>query len=250
MILCVSFLILGKLRSFKEIFPESEEVSPENLMKQLCCTEAPDEDCFFTSCPVCNSKMEAFKEKLKSLLIAENVEEVEFHQWAFTDNAQKEFHVMSTENFCSEFIHMMNAFKTHHYVNKMQSIFTYQLKKNLQNGEALVMMDFAENYSIKTQNEVQQAYFKPQQVSILTIYVYIQVEDQLKEQSFVCLTDDTRNAKTPTVYTGYKKLQVLLDEMFPRRIFTNILTDGCAGISICSPSFCIGFAIDLLLICC
>ena len=74
-------------------------------------------------------------------------------------------------------------------------------------------------------------YFRKKQISILTIYVYMQVGDQLKEQSYVALTDDVRHAKTATVYTSYRKLQAILDDKFPKRVFTYILTDGSAAAS-------------------
>ena len=173
--------------------------------------------------------MDSFEEKLKSLLEAADIENVEFTQWAFTDNDQKDSHVMSVSEFCSEFVKIMVAFKTHNFISKKQSSFTYQLKKNLPDYNALILMDFAENYSIKTQNEVQNAYFRKKQISILTIYVYMQVGDQLKEQSYVALTDDVRHAKTATVYTSYRKLQAILDDKFPQRVFSYILSDGCAG---------------------
>ena len=165
------------------------------------CSETPDEECILSSCAACDARIEAFEVKLKDLLHAENITNIEFSQWAFTDKGQKEFNVMTVENFCSEFIKSMVAFRTHNFIDKIQSKFIYNLKKNLPSGSVLILMDFAENYHVKIQNEVQNAYFRPTQISILTIYVYLKVEDQLKEQSFVALSDDLRHAKTATVYT-------------------------------------------------
>ena len=80
-----------------------------------------------------------------------------------------------------------------------------------------------------SQNEVQQAYFKKLQISMLTVYVYMLVNGQVKEQSYVVLTDDCRHEKTPSVWASYKKLVVKLDELFPARTRTILVTDGCAG---------------------
>ena len=95
----------------------------------------------------------------------------------------------------------------------------------------LISMDYAENYSCVSQNEVQKAYFRKVQISMLTVYVYMMVQSELKEQSYVVLTDDTRH-KTPAVYSSYQKLNMKLDKMFPPRSHTIIMTDGCAGIDI------------------
>ena len=103
-------VFLGNLASFKELFPPAEEPSPENLIKMLMCSESPDEDCFFSSCPVCEAKVNSFEEKLKSILEAENIENLEFSQWAFTDGKQKDFYVMNASKFCSEVMKSMVAF--------------------------------------------------------------------------------------------------------------------------------------------
>ena len=125
----------------------------------------------------------------------------------------------------------MNSFKLHYFLNKQQSKYLYNLKKNPPEGTMLISMDYAENYSCVSQNEVQKAYFRKVQISMLTVYVYMMVQSELKEQSYVVLTDDTRH-ETPAVYSSYQKLNMKLDKMFPPRSHTIIMTDGCAGIDI------------------
>ena len=92
-------------------------------------------------------------------------------------------------------------------------------------------MDYAENYSCVTSNEVQTAYFNKKQVSMLTVYVYMSYEDQgVTGQSYVILSDDTRHEKSGSVYASYKKLNKAIEEKFPSRSLTYVCTDGCAGV--------------------
>ena len=67
---------------------------------------------------------------------------------------------------------------------------------------------------------------------MLTVYCYMLVDGKVKEQSYVVLTDDTRHAKTASVWASYKKLSVRLNDSFPARSHTVLVTDGCGGSSI------------------
>ena len=64
---------------------------------------------------------------------------------------------------------------------------------------------------------------------MLTVYCYMLVDGKVKEQSYVVLTDDTRHAKTASVWASYKKLSVRLNDSFPARSHTILVTDGCGG---------------------
>ena len=90
-------------------------------------------------------------------------------------------------------------------------------------------MDYAENYACVTAQEVQIAYFNKKQVSMLTVYVYMSLEEGVTGQSYVILSDDTRHEISGSVYASYAKLSKLLDEKFPSRKKTIMVTDGCAG---------------------
>ena len=61
------------------------------------------------------------------------------------------------------FLHFGNSladYRTHKFLEKKQIPFVMGLRTTLPENEVLVSMDYAENYSVVNQDEVQQAYFR------------------------------------------------------------------------------------------
>ena len=55
-----------------------------------------------------------------------------------------------------------------------------KLKENIQNNEAVVIMDYAENYTCRFQNEVSNAFLDTNQVTIHPMMPYYKVNDDKK----------------------------------------------------------------------
>ena len=53
-------------------------------------------------------------------------------------------------------------------------------------------------------------------------------DDKIQHQSFVILCNDTKH-DTPSVYTGYKKIQNWIKSEVPGVRHTHIISDGCAA---------------------
>jgi len=51
------------------------------------------------------------------------------------------------------------SFKTHFLVKRVQQDYFQKIKSNLKPTELAIRIDFAENYRLTNQNEVQSAYF-------------------------------------------------------------------------------------------
>ena len=228
--LLITTSLLMNLEGFKLLVPNSEKVSPKDIVQLLVCSEDPGESCYMSSCENCKNKAEDLKNELKSVLCNANIESIEYSQWRFQDKSQKMTFSETVDEFCGDFVNSMNEFKIHFFISKKQSSYLYNMKKNLPIGVMMIYQDFAENYSCVTSNEVQTAYFNRKQVSMLTVFVYMSTEDQgIVSQSYVILSDDTRHEKSGSVYASYQKLCNVLDEKFPTRNKTIMVTDGCAS---------------------
>ena len=81
--------------------------------------------------------------------------------------------------------------KTHKFVAEKQSGTVHQLKKNLPDGHAIVMMDYAENFNCVRQRTPQFTHWVQKQISILTAMVYVHVDGETHSQSFVVLSNFT-----------------------------------------------------------
>ena len=96
-------------------------------------------------------------------------------------------------------------------------------------NEAILQIDYSENFKITNQSEIQSAYYFDTQVSLLGAHVIFCQEDGLKkEKSFVVLSDITKH-DTSTVYCCYKKIQAWIQNEVPNLQKTSLITDGCAA---------------------
>ena len=104
------------------------------------------------------------------------------------------------------------------------------MRKNVPPHPAVVFLDYSENYKIVHQDEVQTAYYRDKQVSMLGAYAYYNTGDGegIKEKGMVVLSD-CLNHKTEAVYTGYRHVQSTLKECDPDLMKTTLVTDGCAA---------------------
>lgn len=94
----------------------------------------------------------------------------------------------------------MPNFLEHVFVKRKQSNYFEERKSNLQQGEAVVQVDFAENYSCKNQDEIQSAHWHQEQITLFTVAVWTRNEDKdLICESHVIISDDLEHEKTSVV---------------------------------------------------
>ena len=83
----------------------------------------------------------------------------------------------------------------HVYVKRQQSAFFDAKKANLTQSEALVQVDFAENYTCKHQDEVQSAHWHQQQITLFTVAVWTNNGSETTCKSHVIVTDELSHEK-------------------------------------------------------
>ncbi|KAG1670077.1 Regulating synaptic membrane exocytosis protein 2 [Nymphon striatum] len=93
----------------------------------------------------------------------------------------------------------METLRAHNFISKSQSSFLSLSKDNLKDGEAIVLLDFAENYSFVVQDAVQGYYWDNSQATIHPFTVYHKVEGSLKCTSLCVISDHMRH-DTATVH--------------------------------------------------
>ena len=89
----------------------------------------------------------------------------------------------------------MPYFLQHVYVKRQQSAFFDGKKANLTQSEALVQVDFAENYTCKHQDEVQSAHWHQQQITLFTVAVWTNNGSETTCKSHVIVTDELSHEK-------------------------------------------------------
>ena len=89
----------------------------------------------------------------------------------------------------------MPYFLQHVYVKRQQSAFFDEKKANLTQNEALVQVDFAENYTCKHQDEVQSAHWHQQKITLFTVAVWTNNGSETTCKSHVIVTDELSHEK-------------------------------------------------------
>ena len=109
-------------------------------------------------------------------------------------------------------------------------------KENLNENEALVVMDFAENYSCRYHNEVQSAFWDTNQVTIHPMMAYYFVETQedngeiktLRNHAVIGISNK-RKHDADSVEMFRTNLRDILKKKNPKINKIYELTDGCAS---------------------
>ena len=100
----------------------------------------------------------------------------------------------------------MPYFLQHVYVKRQQSAFFHEKKANLSQHEAIVQVDFAENYTCRHQDEVQSAHWHQKQVTLFTVAVWINNGSEIICESHVIVTNELSNKKTVAVMMSHRSV--------------------------------------------
>lgn len=119
-----------------------------------------------------------------------------YTQWCTNDGAvDKTPHIGTNAEAVQLLKEKMKLFPLHCYNIFRQHKELSHLKTILAEGEIIVHEVFAENYSIKQQNEIMSAHWSSKQVSIFMAVVYFMHESSLQHLSYAIVSDDVTHDK-------------------------------------------------------
>ena len=97
------------------------------------------------------------------------------------------------ENFIEDFLIEIKEFPDH--VKRIQTQYRAlkNLKENLTADEAIIQMDFAENYECQTQEEIQSAYWDKTAITLHPVVAFFKKNGSLDHKSIVSISDDQRH---------------------------------------------------------
>ena len=140
-------------------------------------------------CDLCPS-VANLREYLQSLFEDTN-DEILFKQWTTVDRAEIVTMITTVQEFIEIFIEKLAVLLPHSYISKAQINYYKAKKEALSEGEVLITMDFAENYSFQVQNEVQGFHWTNSQVTVHPVVCYYKSSnsDCVQHCSLVFLSD-------------------------------------------------------------
>ena len=175
--------------------PENHEIS--DLLLEIVCSMT-DRSCMLHLCENCPGKacLMTYLTNLFSQHDIDLEDTVNFKQWGHTYRTD----IMSLQLPLNEFIEkvcdIFDALRQHHYITKAQSSYLRTLKDNLSSDTAVVLMDFAENYSFLIQDAVQGFYWDNSQATLHPIVVYVLQDEMMKCLSFCVISDCLKHDTT------------------------------------------------------
>ena len=148
-----------------------------------------NEDCMFGNCEVSKSK---FQENYTCSFTELEKNEVSWFQWTTEVRAEKEADSGTLKTCLALLQNQLPTFLVHVYIKRKQSQHFEEEKLHADGHHVVVQVDFAENYAIIQQDEIQSAHWSHGQVSIFTACANIG-DDQVK--SFEIVSDDLEHGK-------------------------------------------------------
>ena len=115
---------------------------------KLCVFSTENSDCMLHHCDLCPEQTVAcniLKEQLLLNYIFGDL--VKYKQWVSTDRSNLEEHVGDLDYFLDKLTSMFFELTKHHFIAKKQSEFLRVKKASLKFDEAVLILNFAENYS-------------------------------------------------------------------------------------------------------
>lgn len=208
------------LKSLSEMVPSVPKVA-KDFLNTICC-DIKDEVCMTSNCKKCYSICDILPLKLN---LNQNAR---WKQWIPNDKRTEVKYEEGTLQLLLEKLeNKLKKFKQHFYVHHTQSRFFRDIKENIKRHEAVLQMDFAENFTFVSQDEVQNAHWNQAQATIFTACAWLQTETGLKSHSFAIISNELTHNKESVWYF----LKLITDYLKTEKELTTIhvFSDGCAA---------------------
>ncbi|CAF0901140.1 unnamed protein product [Didymodactylos carnosus] len=154
------------LKSLDKCIAEKVCSSLETFTQSLVCN-TENEECMFSQCPLCEN---FFRDKVEQKVIDGNVQ-IKWLQWANENGrAEKKEYSGSVDEAVQLLGSKIEHFKFHVFVKREQSKYFEKLKTDVTDEKVVCQVDFAENYGMKEQDEVQSAHWYTKTMSIFYVW--------------------------------------------------------------------------------
>ena len=149
-------------------------------------------------------------------LLADETDEVVYYkQWVTADRTTLQDCSKPLGEFLEDLVEKLDNLTSYHFIAKHQSQYLTSLKEELPANEAVLILDFAENYSFVVQDAAQRYHWDNSQATLHPFVAYVQQDGQLKHIC-MCVISDHLKHDTITVYSFLKVIIPSLKENYPQ----------------------------------
>ena len=174
-----------------------------------------NKECMLHQCTQCPKNTSKLEEKLFELIGQfEEEDTIEFNQWVTTDRSDLVIQLVSIPDYVNMVMEKLVKLTAHSYISKCQSKYLKNLKEEVPSNSAIILGDFAENYSFVVQDEVQGFHWNNLQCTLHPAVVYYK-ENQVLHSTSYCIISDDNNHDVPMVYEVQKSIINNLKQKIP-----------------------------------
>ncbi|XP_050340402.1 uncharacterized protein LOC126766718 [Bactrocera neohumeralis] len=164
------------------------ELNYRDTFKDMMC-DAANPDCHLANCENCPGPS-MIANKLKILLEQNGVSQIQFQQWTSTDRCELLLNSSSREEFLQQLIKDLPAVAKHDFLARSQAAYFEEMKRNVNEGEFIVTLDFSENYTCQVQDAVQSQHWANVQATLHPYVVYYKKNNAVKNENYVLISEN------------------------------------------------------------
>jgi hypothetical protein len=202
----------------------------KSLMAKLVC-DVSERNCMLHRCEKCPGS-DSLREHLQSVYLERSIEEddeLAFKQWTHTDGTRLITRQELACDLLEEIVLQINAITSHSFIAKAQAAYLSQQKESLTQGTAVVLFDFAENYSFVVQDAVQGYYWDNSQATLHPLVAYYRKEDGNLGTISFCVVSDCLKHDATAVYAFISVIIAHLKKLIPGLSLVRYFSDGAAS---------------------
>ena len=122
----------------------------------------------------------------------------------------------------------LTIFLPHVFIAKQQSNYLKTKKENLKTNEALVILDFSENYKYVVQDDIQQRYWPQTAITVHPVVIYVKEDGKVINKNLCFFTEDLKH-DVPVVKVFVAKILDHIKKEFPKVENIEFFSDGCGA---------------------
>jgi len=209
--------------------------SVHDLMALMVCNRS-NRNCSLGQCETCPGEAELrtyFQKHFETLEESDSDdyldETIQFYQWVTTDRASLIIRNLQMDEFLDLLVNQLQQLIPHSFITTAQSTYLKQRKEHLPSDTALVLMDFAENYSFVVQDEVQSFHWSHSSCTLHPVVVYHRPSSEVLQNFSICYLSDDLDHDVSFVHQVQKLTSDIIKTKYPAVTKIEYFTDGCAA---------------------
>lgn len=189
----------------------------------IICAE-PNVNCHFGDCVICPG-VGKLHQALEKAIDDRDIETIAYSQWVAKPRMTLETLLKNADEFIDELCDGAKNLLGHAFIAKNQAHYFKHMKENLQEGEFLVVCDFAENFAFVVQEAVAGFHWNNNQATIYPTVVYFRENELITHRSLAIISDCLHH-DTIAVHVFNKIIQEFIRSICTNPIRTYYFSDG------------------------